>query len=80
MHQDSTTISVELTNDLKSRLDTELARTGVPLDRLVKQAVADYLDSMAWRRQALEKGVQQLDAGDWVSHAEARSMFRSSPD
>lgn len=68
-----------------AELETKLARIAAETGRLpaeiVESLVERYLDYDDWYRQELQKGLDQLDRGEFLEHDEVveriESMFRS---
>ncbi len=63
-------LSARVPKDLSQRL-TVLARvTRRSKSELVTQAIEEYVELQEWQIHAIEKGIADADAGDFVSHEE----------
>jgi RHH-type rel operon transcriptional repressor/antitoxin RelB len=74
-------MEVRFTPELEAKLNRIAAESGRVPDEYVRELVEHYLDHDAWFRQEVQKGLDQLDRGEFVSHDEVvasiERMFRS---
>lgn len=70
-------VTVELSDEQKSRLD-DLARSqGAAVEALVADAVTRMLDHDAWHRAMVQEGLDDVRAGRTVSHEEVVAEGRA---
>jgi predicted transcriptional regulator len=60
---DTTTMTVRLSRDLKSRLERLAVSTRRSKSYLVAEAIAEYVDLNAWQVEEIRKAVEKADAG-----------------
>ncbi len=65
-----TTVSTRFDKDTIERLDELATGSGTTRSALIKEAVAGFLDYEIWFRAEVQKGLDELDRGEWVSHEE----------
>jgi RHH-type rel operon transcriptional repressor/antitoxin RelB len=69
---DSTTMTVRLSRELKSKLERLAASTRRSKSYLAAEAIAEYVDANAWQIEEIRKAVAKADAGGpFVSDADA---------
>ncbi len=70
-------VTVELSDEQKTRLD-DLARSqGAAVETLVVDAVTRMLDYDAWHRAMVQEALDDVDAGRTVSHDEVVAQGRA---
>ena len=72
---DTKTITVRLTNEVKEKLD-ELAQS-VQRSRssLAAEAIAEYVDHIAWQVAETEKAIGEAKGGDFADETEVAETF-----
>ncbi|HEY6348353.1 MAG TPA: hypothetical protein VI636_02985 [Candidatus Angelobacter sp.] len=67
--------------ELEDKLNQIASQSGRPADQIVEELVETYVDHDQWFRQEVEKGLAQLDRGEFIEHdavmARIDRMFRS---
>ena len=75
------TMEVHFSPDLETKLNRVAAENSSDTDGYVQQLVEHYLDHDAWFRQNVNKGLEQLDRGEYLTHEAVgeriERMFRS---
>jgi predicted transcriptional regulator len=69
-------MEVNLSDEQETRLAELAARAGTSTDELVQDAVSRYLDDDTRFVEAVLKGIESLDRGDYVSHDEVGATLR----
>ncbi|MGI2031146.1 CopG family ribbon-helix-helix protein [Rhizobium panacihumi] len=70
-------MSLQISEEMKTRLDELSAATQRPASVLVEDALATYLDEQENERRYIEAAVERADHGDFVSHAAVEKWLRS---
>jgi predicted transcriptional regulator len=65
-----TAVSAKVPKDLSRRLDLLARATKRSKSELVTQAIEDYVALQEWQVQAIEEGIADADAVNFVSHEE----------
>jgi RHH-type transcriptional regulator, rel operon repressor / antitoxin RelB len=60
---DTTTITVRLSNELKSKLERLAASTRRSKSYLAAEAIAEYVELNTWQVEEIGKAVEKADAG-----------------
>ena len=63
-------MEISLTPEVEAGLARIATEAGKPADQVVKELVASYVDHDTWFKQELQKGLDSLDRGKFVSHEE----------
>ena len=71
----STTMTIRLEPELKSRLDKLSATTHRSRSFLAAEAVREFIEVNEWQIEAIEKAVKEADAGDFASDQETSVVF-----
>lgn len=66
----STTVTIDLEEEVRRALDRLARETNRSVDDLVTQAVRDYLEVQKWQHRKIEAGVAAADRGDFASEDE----------
>jgi predicted transcriptional regulator len=66
----STTMTIRLKPDLKTRLDKLSAATNRSKSFLAAEAVREFIEVNEWQIEEIEKAVKEADAGDFASEQE----------
>lgn len=75
MPQSTTTMTIRLEPDLKSRLDKLAAATHRSKSFLAAEAVREFIELNEWQIREIETAVREADAGDFASDEEVRAAF-----
>ena len=74
-------MEVHFSPELQAKLNRVAAENNSAADEYVQQLVEHYVDHDAWFRQQVQKGLDQLDRGEFLTHEEVgariEKMFRS---
>ena len=68
MTEPSTTITIRIPLAVKKRLDRIVAATGRSRSAVGSHALGMLLDLEEWQLRALDDGIAEADAGNFVSH------------
>ena len=71
----STTMTLRLENDLKTRLDKLSIATNRSRSFLAAEAVREFIELNEWQIGEIENAIKEADAGDFASDQEARKVF-----
>lgn len=71
----STTMTIRLDAELKSRLDKLAEITHRSKSYLATEAVRDFIELNEWQIRETEAAVNEADAGDFVPEEEVRAVF-----
>ena len=71
----STTMTIRLEPDLKSRLDKLSAITHRSKSFLAAEAVREFIEVNEWQIEEIEKAVKEADAGDFAGDQEVSAVF-----
>jgi len=63
-------MEVDFSPETQARLNRAAEESGSGSAELVQQLVEHYLDHDSWFRQKVHKGLDQLDAGQFLTHEE----------
>ncbi|MCW5700825.1 MAG: ribbon-helix-helix protein, CopG family [Rhodospirillales bacterium] len=75
---DTTTVNVRLSKQVKDRLDALAERTKHSRSYLAEQAITSYVDANAWQVDIIDERVRELKAGaPTVSHDDVAGLVRS---
>ncbi len=66
----STTVTIDLEDEVRRALDRLAQQTNRSVDDLVSQAVRDYLEVQRWQHRKIEAGISAADRGEFVSEDE----------
>jgi predicted transcriptional regulator len=72
----SQTTTVRLPEETLAQLDELAKGLGRPRSWVIKEAVNRYLEYEVWFRQEVQKGLDAIEAGNVVSHEEAKERIR----
>ena len=68
-------VTARLDPETKEKLDLLAKSTARSKSFLIAEAVRAYVKEQAWQIDAIKKGVEQADAGNFASNDEIRSSF-----
>ncbi len=71
----STTMTIRLEPELKSRLDKLSAATRRSKSFLAAEAVREFIELNEWQIEEIKAGVKEADAGDFASDQEIRAVL-----
>ncbi len=71
----STTMTIRLEPELKSRLDKLSAATQRSKSFLAAEAVREFIELNEWQIEEIKLAVKQADADDFASDQEVRAVF-----
>jgi predicted transcriptional regulator len=63
-------MEISLEPEVEARLARIASEAGKPANEVVRELVANYLDHDEWFKQEVQKGLDSLDSGKFVSHEE----------
>lgn len=71
----STTMTIRLELELKSRLDKLAATTHRSKSFLASEAVREFIELNEWQIQELKDAIKEADAGDFASDQDVEAIF-----
>ena len=71
----STTMTIRLESEIKSRLDKLSAATRRSKSFLAAEAVREFVEVNEWQIEEVRMAVKEADAGDFASDKEVRAVF-----
>jgi predicted transcriptional regulator len=71
----SVTVTLRLDDVVKDKLEKLAASTHRSRSFLAAEAIKAYVDSNEWQISEIHKGLQEADAGDFVTEAEVKAVF-----
>lgn len=71
----STTMTIRLEPELKSRLDKLSAATHRSRSFLAAEAVREFIELNEWQIEEIKAAVKEADTGDFASEQEVRAVF-----
>lgn len=71
----STTMTIRLEPELKSRLDKLAATTHRSKSFLASEAVREFIELNEWQIQELKDAIKEADAGDFASDQDVEAIF-----
>lgn len=71
----STTMTIRLEPELKSRLDKLSAVTHRSKSFLAAEAVREFIELNEWQIEEIKRAVKEADAGDFASNQQAQAVF-----
>jgi len=75
MSQPSTTMTIRLEPELKTRLDKLSKTTHRSKSFLAAEAVREFIELNEWQIQELKAAIKEADANDFASDQEADAVF-----
>lgn len=75
MSKATTTITVRLPREVKTRLDRLASATDRSKSWLASDAIARYVETEEWQIAEIEQGVRDADAGDFASADEVAAVL-----
>ncbi|AXQ27472.1 ribbon-helix-helix protein, CopG family [Solimonas sp. K1W22B-7] len=71
----STTMTIRLEEDTKSRLDKLADATNRSRSFLAAEAIREYIDLNEWQIGEVQKALGEADRGEFASDAEVKDFF-----
>lgn len=71
----STTMTIRLESDVKSRLDQLAEVTRRSKSFLAAEAIRDFLETNEWQIQEIQSALKEADDGDFASENDVRNAF-----
>ncbi len=71
----STTMTIRLEPELKSRLDKLSAATRRSKSFLAAEAVREFIEINEWQIEQIKDAVKEADAGDFASDEKVQAVF-----
>ena len=71
------TLSIRIDASTKKKLDALSKRANRSKSFLAAEAIAAYLESEEWQIGELQSGIEELDAGQEVSHEKVSKWLKS---
>lgn len=71
----TTTMTIRLDPELKSRLDKLASATHRSKSFLASEAVREYIELNEWQIQELKDAIKEADDGDFASDEEVAAVF-----
>ena len=71
----TTTMTVRLSPELKSRLDRLAEVTHRSKSYLAAEAVREYIELNEWQIEEISRAINEANAGDFASDQEVRATF-----
>ncbi len=71
----STTMTIRLEPELKSRLDKLASATHRSKSFLASEAVREFIEINEWQIQELEAAIKEADGGDFATPEEEAAVF-----
>ncbi len=71
----SSTMTIRLDAELKSRLDKLADATRRSKSYLAAEAVREYIELNEWQLQEIQDAVKEADAGDFASEESVNAVF-----
>lgn len=71
----STTMTIRIEEDLKTRLDQLADSTHRSKSYLAAQAIRDYVEINEWQINEIKQALEEADAGDFASDQEVQNSL-----
>ena len=72
----STTMTIRLESELKSRLDQLAQATDRSRSYLAAEAIRDFIDLNEWQIQEIKSALKEADGGEFATDQAVRKTFR----
>lgn len=69
------TVSARINDDLAKKLDLLSKATSRSRSFIVSEAITAYIEDQIWQIDAIKKGLDQADKGDYASDKEVDDFF-----
>jgi len=73
---ETTVIAISLDQRVKDRLDAAAQAAGRNPSAVAEEAIAAYLDIDAWQTEAIRKGLEDAEAGDFMTETELAEAYK----
>ena len=71
----STTMSIRLDDELKTRLSQLAKTTHRSKSFLASEAIREFVDLNEWQIQEIQSAIKEADAGDFASDRDVKGVF-----
>ena len=71
----STTMTIRLTPELKSRLDQLAEATHRSKSFLAAEAIREFIELNEWQIKEINEAIKEADAGEFASNDEVKAVF-----
>ena len=68
-------MSLRLPEETKTKLELLAAATDRTKSTLVIEAIDNYIDTQSWQISAIQEGIRQADAGEFITHEEIKAKW-----
>lgn len=68
-------VSLRLDPDIRKRLDALAVATERSRASIAAEAIKQYVDLQEWQIDAIKKGVEQADRGEFIDHVKLKSKW-----
>ena len=72
-----TVTTVRFDPEIRDQLDKMAVQIDRPRAWIIKEAVSQYLEREAWYLAAVQKGIDDMDAGREITHEEMGAQLRA---
>ena len=72
----STTMTIRVDPDLKSRLEQLAETTHRSKSFLAAEAIREFVEQNEWQLQEIQEAIEEANAGDFASENELSDLFR----
>ena len=72
----STTMTIRVDPDLKSRLEQLAETTHRSKSFLAAEAIREFVEQNEWQLQEIQDAIEEANAGDFASENEVSDLFR----
>ena len=76
MMTQSTTMTIHVDPDLKSRLEQLAETTHRSKSFLAAEAIREFVEQNEWQLQEIQDAIEEANAGDFASENEVSDLFR----
>jgi predicted transcriptional regulator len=74
---DSTALTVQLSPDVKRRLESMALRVRCSESFLAAEAIEEFLAVQEWQIEAIQEGIAAVERGDLIPHEEVQAWVES---
>ena len=69
-------MEITLRPELQERLDQIASQSGRTAGQIVQQLVEEFLDHDQWFREEVQKGLKELDEGEFILHDDLAAQIK----
>ena len=73
----SKSFSMRLPNDTENKLELLAKSMGRTKSFIALSAIEEYVKTHIWQIEAIEKGLEQIEHGETISHEEVRKIWEN---